>query len=102
MAESRPADIELQMTLEGDDFTGNIDIVHLTKLPDPHAVGIPDLGVDCAGLVLQGQCLVCLSRARDQRLSLFAQINFLYTASVLQFVNIVHLYCSLSKISIVL
>ena len=55
VAESGTADIELQMTLEGDHFSGNIHIVHLTEFSDSHAVRVPDFGIDRAGFILKSQ-----------------------------------------------
>ena len=90
VAESRAADIELQVSLESDHFSGNIHIVHLAEFSDSHAVRIPDLGVDGSCLVLECQRLICLSRSRYKRLSFFTEIDILYAASVLQITDITH------------
>ena len=90
VAESRAADIELQVSLEGDHLSGDIHVVHLSEFSDPHAVRIPDLGVDSSCLVLECQRLICLSRSRYKRLSFFTEIDILYATSVLQITDVSH------------
>ena len=91
VAEPGTADIELKVSLIGDDFSGDIDIVHLSELADSHAVGIPDLCVDRSGLVLESQAFIGLSGPRDQGLSFFAEIYFSDAASIREVIDIMHL-----------
>ena len=86
-----PLYIELQMSLERNHVPGNIHIVQLLELADPHAVGIPDLGVDDAGLVLKSETLVILAVFGYKRHPLLAQIDVLDAASFVKFLNVSHL-----------
>ena len=81
MALSRSLDIELQVSLERDHIAGDIHIIKLIKVADPHAVGVPDLGVDGTCLVLQCQALVVLAVLGDQRHPFLAKIDILDAAS---------------------
>ena len=78
------------MTLKRDHVSCDVHVVQLLELADSHTVGIPDLGVDDAGLVLQSQTLVVLSVFGDKRHSLLAQINILDAASLVKFLNVSH------------
>jgi len=90
VAESGPADVELEVSLVGDDLSGDFHVVHLAEFADAHTVGIPDLGIDGACLVLEGQGLVVFPGPGDHGLSLLAEVDFPDTASVLEFIDIVH------------
>ena len=79
---ARPLDIELKMSLKRHNVSGDVHIIELLKIADAHAVGLPDLGVDHAGLVLKGQALVVLAVLGDQRDPLLAQIDVLDAASL--------------------
>ena len=100
VAQAGAADIELQMSLESDNLSRYVHVIHLAEFSDSHAVGIPDLGIDRTGLILEGQCFISLSGSCDKGLSLFAEINILYTASILQFTDITHYFSALFLIVI--
>ena len=82
MALSRSFDIELQVSLERDHVACDVHIVQLVKIADSHAVGVPDLGVDSACLVLQSQTLIVLAVLGDKCHSLLAKIDVLDAASL--------------------
>ena len=78
------------MSLERYHVSGDVHIVQFLELADPHTVGIPDLGVDDAGLVLKSQTLVIFAVLGDKRHSLLAQIDVLDAASLVKFLNVSH------------
>ena len=78
------------MSLERDHVSGDVHIVQLLEFTDTHTVGIPDLGVDNAGLVLKSKTLVILAVLGNKRHSLLAQIDVLDAASLVKFLNVSH------------
>ena len=72
------------------DLSRGKDKKEFLELSDSHAVGIPDLGVDNAGLVLQCKTLVVFPVLGYKRHSLLAQIDVLDAASLVKFLNISH------------
>ena len=82
IALARPLDIELKVPLERHHVAGDIHVIELLEIADAHAVGLPDLGVDHAGLVLKGQALIVLAVLGDQRDPFLAQVDVLDAASL--------------------
>ena len=88
---ARLPDVELKVSLEGNHVPRDLHVIQLVELADPHAVGIPDLCVDRAGLVLQGHALVGLAVLGHHGHSLFAQIDVPYVAAVIQILYETHI-----------
>ena len=89
--------VQLQRALKAGGIRHNINIVHRFKIIDPLRIGIPDLGVHRACLILQNQVFVCFSIFCNRRLTLLAQID---TGNALAFpdsLNIFHLSYSPHK-----
>ena len=84
-------DVQLQCTCKIGDISHDFNIIQCFKIINPQLIRIPDLGIDCPGLVLQNHIFIWFSVFCHCCLFMFAKVNSGHPASLKKFLNKFHI-----------